>query len=97
MSVVDTVLDSLQVAATSFRFVASTGLLPQNSKVKMIGDIVRVVSVLIPAIEAQIERLMEMRESGVELSEQEWEELGFDITDLENDLLDILRTSPNRL
>ena len=93
MSIVDSVLDSLQVASTAFRFVASTGLLPQNNKVKMVSDIVRVVAVLIPAIEAQIERLREMKASGVELSEAEWMELGFDVTDLENDLLDILSTS----
>ena len=62
MSVVDTVLDSLQIASTGFRFIAGTGLLPENKKVKMVTDIVKVVAVLIPAIDAQIERLKEMKE-----------------------------------
>ena len=97
MSVVDTVLDSLQIASTSFRFVAATGLLPENKKVKMVTDIVKVVAVLIPAIDAQIQRLREMKTSGVELTEAEWMEMGFDITELENELLDILATRPGGL
>ena len=89
---VDVVLDTLGASLTAFKFVAATGFLPENKGVKVVMDIVKVVSALIPSVEAQIDRFRDMRDSGVELSPEEWEQIGLDITELEEDLLVMLKT-----
>lgn len=90
--VVDVVLDSLSASLMAFRFVAAMGLLPENKGVRVVMDVVKIVSALIPSVEAQIDRLRDMKDAGVELTAEEWEELCWDITQLEDDLIDMLKT-----
>ena len=90
---VDTVIDVLEVSANSFRTIRTMGRLPETKAVRIIGDIVAVASIILPSIEGQIRRLREMKETGVELTPEEWHDLQLSVTANETELLNLLKES----
>lgn len=90
---IDAVLDILEVSANSFRTVRTMGNLPNTKGVRIISDVVGLMGVLLPAIEEQIRRLRDAKDTGRELTVEEWQALELSVQTSEDKLLALLRST----